>query len=179
MDRLIRKLDIISWANPYQAKRDLYQYLMDYENNEDDWRGFYHLNENEGYSRNEIRTKPGQYNVALMCWRPNQGNKIHDHCESFGLFKVLRGCLEEEHHICREDGDAVVHHADILIEENHVNSLESFTGFHRLKNHSDDDVAVSLHVYAPPLEKCTFIDEEGKRCVVSMRFATKSVQEQE
>lgn len=89
--------------------------------------------------------RSGNVEILVVCWRPGQGSPVHGHGPSDGLMIILEGEITNTSYF--PDGRKVttvwsagdVGHTPIGAQ-------------HEVKNTSDKDV-VSLHVYAPPLDR--------------------------
>ncbi|WP_141324904.1 cysteine dioxygenase family protein [Myxococcus sp. AB025B] len=97
--------------------------------------------------------------LLLVCWRPGQGSLVHDHGGSAGVSLLVQGSLDETRYDWAGDRllPAVVERAregDLL--------LEASDTIHRVHNSSRRG-AVSLHLYAPPMEGMTPYDSQVVR----------------
>ncbi|CAL1530024.1 unnamed protein product, partial [Lymnaea stagnalis] len=176
LEHLKRELNNIYWDVWKQAMEDVRGILQSYHSNKSDWDIFCKSKQEEGYIRNEIITVPNKYTLMLMVWKPLKGNFIHDHCGSHGVVKILQGRLVEEHysyHKEKEMGKRLKKKKEITLECNEVNDHKCFKDFHRMYNPDPYEVAVSLHVYAPPLERCRIINKKSNVTeVVQMKYAS-------
>ena len=83
--------------------------------------------------------------ILVVCWRPGQGSPIHGHGASDGLMIILEGEITNTSYLPNGQkittvwGEGDVGHTPVGAQ-------------HEVKNTSDKDV-VSLHIYAPPLER--------------------------
>lgn len=83
--------------------------------------------------------------ILVVCWRPGQGSPIHDHGPSDGIMVILEGEITNTSYL--PNGQKVttvwrpgdVGHTPIGVR-------------HEVKNTSENNV-VSLHIYAPPLDR--------------------------
>ncbi|CAL1530017.1 unnamed protein product [Lymnaea stagnalis] len=177
LEHLQREMNKINWDDLKQAVKNFRGILQSYHSNKDDWNIFCKSKQEEGYSRNEIIVVPNMYSLVLMVWKPFKGNFIHDHGGSHGLVKILQGRLVEEHysyHQEKEMGKRLEKENEITLEYNEVNDHNCFKDFHRMYNPDAKEVAVSLHVYAPPLEKCRLINNESNDTeVVQMKCTSR------
>jgi len=102
-----------------------------------------------GYTRTVLHRNPG-WEVLLAGWLPGQCTATHGHGESFGLICVLVGALTEVEYRLAPGGHVAKverrgHPAgEVFREEPHT--------IHRVE-HAGAGRAVSLHLYAPPLER--------------------------
>ncbi|AGC42297.1 cysteine dioxygenase [Myxococcus stipitatus DSM 14675] len=93
--------------------------------------------------------------LLLVCWLPGQGSPLHDHGGSWGASLLLQGELRETRFAwagdrLRVDAKRRAGEGDLMREESHT--------IHRVLNDSRHR-AVSLHVYAPPMEGMTSYDD--------------------
>lgn len=108
--------------------------------------------------------------VWLISWTADQGTELHDHGGSAGAFTVVQGWLTET---AWSGGIAPVgdgarsrrpgHLAD-LVREAGETSVFGGHYVHDVRN-LDDEVAVSVHAYSPPLSRMHYYDVEAGRLV--------------
>ena len=93
------------------------------------------------------------YDVWLISWGAGSSVDAHDHGGSSGAFAVVRGALVE-HTI---DSDRHERHRVVT-----AGGVRAFDAAHRHRVANDDTrVALSVHVYSPPLASMTFFDGRG------------------
>jgi predicted metal-dependent enzyme (double-stranded beta helix superfamily) len=97
----------------------------------------------------------GDQEVWLLTWLPGQGTPWHDHGGSAGAFVVLQGALVEQ---------SAAHGLVRGLKRIHRRGASHGFGahyVHRVTNEGPDP-AISLHVYAPRLERMNdYIDRDG------------------
>jgi cysteine dioxygenase len=101
--------------------------------------------------------------LLLVCWLPGQASQVHDHGGSSGVSWVVRGELRETRYAwggdrvlpCRVTGAC---EGDVLLEQPET--------IHRIDNASPEG-AVSLHLYAPPMQGMTRYDARVAEHVVA------------
>jgi predicted metal-dependent enzyme (double-stranded beta helix superfamily) len=103
----------------------------------------------QGYSRTIVQRTPG-WEVLLVGWLPGQRTAPHGHGESFGLTCVLEGKLTEVVYRLAPGGQ-------VMRAERHVHApgrvfREEPHTIHHVE-HTGRSRTVSLHLYAPPLER--------------------------
>src|SRR5438105_3599296 len=54
------------------------------------------------YARNLVVLTP-RFEMLVLCWKPGQNSRIHDHMESFSVVKVIRGTLANHLYERRDD----------------------------------------------------------------------------
>ena len=110
------------------------------------------------YARRELYRSPTHgYSVVAMTWGPGQGTPIHDHAGMWCVEGVWRGALD------------VVQYERLDDEQGHcrfqpVGSVQAGPGsagslippheYHTIRNPSDRDIAVSLHIYSGNMTHC-------------------------
>lgn len=94
--------------------------------------------------------------VWLISWTAEQGTELHDHGGSAGAFTVVQGRLTETtwsrgrlRDLVRETGETAAFGGHYV---------------HDVRN-LDDEVAVSVHAYSPPLSRMHYYDVEVGRLV--------------
>ena len=106
------------------------------------------------YTRTVLHRTAG-WEVLLVGWLPGQRTPRHGHGESFGATCVLEGTLTEEEYRLAPDGQVLKserrkHGAgSVFHEQPHT--------IHRVE-HAGRVRAVSLHLYAPPLQRMELYD---------------------
>ena len=96
------------------------------------------------YKKNLIyRNK--DYELFLICWKPGQISKIHNHSDNGCVFKVLEGTMTEFKYDIKNIK---------LLEEkkydfNNVGYIDNEMAFHKFGN-LDSNQSISLHLYSPP-----------------------------
>ncbi len=130
------------------------------------------------YARREIYTSPEHgYSVIAMTWGPGQGTPIHDHCGMWCVEGVWYGDLE----VVQYD---LADQADDMYKFRWVGAITAGCGsagslippheYHTIANASNDDVAVSIHVYSGAMERCNVFQPLGndmyQRCPRELCF---------
>ncbi|MBI3724626.1 cysteine dioxygenase family protein [bacterium] len=136
-----------------------------------------HINFREDtYARNLVVLTP-RFEMLLLCWRPGQNSRIHDHMDSFSVVKVIRGTLTNHLYERLDDGskpgwcDLRKIRADLVAPGEYA-SLD-LGGVHMMENdpNSGEDL-VTLHFYAEPLREIhVFKPEEHKVDIARMRYS--------
>ncbi|KAI3382746.1 hypothetical protein SNEBB_007299 [Seison nebaliae] len=121
------------------------------------------------YTRNIISRGNGFYNLILLCWSEGQASSIHDHTNASCFMKIMKGTLIEDRYewpkINSNTGMKLFQ--STKLETDQVAYINDDLGLHRVKNNSNTDVAVSLHLYMPPFTYCNKFDERSglhRRC---------------
>lgn len=103
------------------------------------------------------------FELILICWDVGQQTAIHDHDGEDCWVYLLEGEMEEEFYKLNEDNQPILSHSQTLLQ-NQLTKSTNDSGFHRLKN-SSKKRSVSLHIYAKPIEKSQFYDEEQEMLI--------------
>jgi len=112
------------------------------------------------YSRNCIR-RTVDYELLLLCWEAGQETPIHCHNEQECWVYVVEGELVEQrfdHELKKIDVTGIESTSLIQKEKSYMND---YLGYHSLANNSNQR-AISLHLYAKPIERCRVYDKEEK-----------------
>jgi 3-mercaptopropionate dioxygenase len=118
------------------------------------------------YARREIYRSPDLgYTVIAMTWGPGQGTPVHDHSGLWCVEGVVAGALEiTQYELLERAGE------DFHFEER--GTLDAGTGsagslippheYHAIRNPSEREVAVSLHVYGGEMTCCSTFQPLGR-----------------
>ena len=99
------------------------------------------------YSRN-IVVRDEQFEIFMICWKSGQRSLIHDHGESLGGVKVLRGILTESVFALSPNG-MIKPVASTDYQPDDV-QIEDDSTIHQVSNRQPDGRdAISLHVLPP------------------------------
>lgn len=95
-------------------------------------------------------------NVIVMCWAPRQASAFHGHESSRCFVKVLEGRLLEERvpHPKHAENLLTGQPERCVMSKNEVAYIDDNIGCHRVTNVSQDEPAITLHIYVPPYKKC-------------------------
>lgn len=118
------------------------------------------------YARRELyRSDEHGYCIIAMTWGPGQGTLIHDHAGMWCVEGVWHGSLEITPYELTEQRDGRYQfesRGTMNVGPGSAGSLIPPHEFHTIRNPSDDDVAVTLHVYRGPMTQCAvFRREDG------------------
>lgn len=161
------------------VSEELTELVNEFEFETVDWRKYVHYDKHK-YTRNLIaHGRDNRFGLMVLAWGPGQRSPIHNHNGSHCVMRVLEGELIETLY-CRsrmfDDGaesDASLSATDdtemyskireTRLERGQTAYIHDQIGWHRVSNAFPDQPAVSLHLYAPPIEQCkTFCEVEGK-----------------
>ena len=115
------------------------------------------------YARREIhRSEQHGYAIIAMTWGPNQGTPIHDHSGMWCVEGVWAGQLEiTQYDLAERTGEEFrfVEVGTLIAGTGSAGSLIPPHEYHAIRNASDTDVAVSIHIYAEPMTCCGVFSE--------------------
>jgi cysteine dioxygenase len=102
------------------------------------------------------------FTVLLLCWAPGQYSPIHDHSGSSCFVKVLKGKVREVRYETDEKTKLLNVQSDNVYKEEQATFINDTMGFHEMGNPSNDEIAVTLHVYCPPYMMCRIFCKEKR-----------------
>ncbi|TKS53746.1 cysteine dioxygenase [Luteimonas yindakuii] len=119
------------------------------------------------YARRELYRSPEHgYSVVAMTWGPGQATPLHDHCGLWCVEGVWHGVLEiTQYELLERAGERFRFRAagGMQAGPGSAGSLIPPHEYHTIANASSDRVAVSVHIYKGPMERCArFVPEEGE-----------------
>ncbi|CAO3675421.1 unnamed protein product [Rhizopus stolonifer] len=167
------------------------QLMERYSSNADDWNQYTLFDHSRAYTRNLIDDGNGKFNLMILAWSRGQKSPIHDHPGSHCVMKILDGKLQEtlfdwptstsgddkdetSFDVTAAVEDSTAHlntnlsqplhiSKDTIYHPNQVTYVHDKIGLHRVTNPSQEQGAVSLHLYTPPYKVCkTFEEKTGK-----------------
>ena len=124
------------------------------------------LDQVEGhYARRQLYVSPKHgYGVIAMTWGPDQGTPIHDHSGLWCVEGVWHGQLEiTQYDLGERRGDRYrfTEVGTLIAGTGSAGSLIPPHEYHTIRNASDTDNAVSLHIYERPMTCCGIFDATG------------------
>lgn len=162
LDQFLEFLDV---QDPASLRGDsVDRYLGTHKLNPDDFLNFVFFREDR-YARNLIqRTK--HWELLVLTWLPGQCTPIHDHDGNRCWVTVHTGaltiksydCLTDEKKLSRALGPAET------VSKGGKIYADDGRGVHSIANASKKP-AVSLHLYAGPIDRCRIYDEKTKKFV--------------
>jgi cysteine dioxygenase len=142
----------------------------------DDWIKEHVNFKNDTYARNLIALTP-RFEMLLLCWKPGQNSRIHDHMDSFSVVQVIKGTLTNHLYERVDDGKTPGYCNLKKIRADLVGPGEyaplDLGGIHMMENdpRSGEDM-VTLHFYAEPLREMNiFRPDENKVEKQRMRYS--------
>ncbi len=125
------------------------------------------------YTRNLV-VRDDAFELIAICWDKDARSAIHDHADSDCAFVLQSGAITcENFRIAWRDGTPAgkcelsqtstrtLHRGDIDMRSGHLS-------VHRVG--ASDGRAVTLHVYAKPIDACLQFDEDGTSRVAYSRY---------
>ena len=117
------------------------------------------------YARRELyQSEDLGYSVIAMTWGPRQGTLLHAHSGMWCVEGVWTGALE----ITQYD---LVDRQEQRYRFRPVGSIQAGAGsagslippheFHTIRNPSEDQVAISVHIYSGPMKSCAVFRPAG------------------
>lgn len=118
------------------------------------------------YARRELYRSPAHgYSIVAMTWGPGQGTPLHDHCGLWCVEGVWDGELEiTQYELLETSGERrrFIPAGGMRAGPGSAGSLIPPHEYHTIRNASDDRVAISLHIYKGPMDRCcTYLPEEA------------------
>ncbi|CAK4169316.1 unnamed protein product [Aphanomyces euteiches] len=136
---------------PLHKKKDIQGALMAFDANMDDLKRYALFDPTRYYTRNLISTDNASYALMFLCWNKGKYSPIHDHPSDGCWVRHIQGTLNEVRYW--NDGAKLVETSNVLITAG-VSYMDDSLGLHKIGNPSTDVDAITLHLYAPPYEKC-------------------------
>ena len=116
------------------------------------------------YARRELyRSNEHGYSVIAMTWGPGQGTAIHDHDGMWCVEGVWHGEIEVvPYELVERSGDRFRFESRGLTHAGpgSAGSLIPPHEYHTIRNPSDTDVTVTLHIYRGPMTTCSVFRAE-------------------
>ncbi|MFC4075315.1 cysteine dioxygenase [Salinithrix halophila] len=152
---------LISSLSNSQSMKIIYQIIETSSICVEDIEPYRHF-ETSSYGRNLIYGC-SQFEMILICWKPEQESAIHDHDQSDCIMRCISGKLEETRYIqtsC-EDGSAseIKQVNSKIVREGDVTYINNDIGLHKIRN-INEGVSFALHVYFPGIRKCHIFNTE-------------------
>ncbi|MGY4516334.1 cysteine dioxygenase [Lysobacter sp. HA18] len=118
------------------------------------------------YARRELYRSPIHgYSVVAMTWGPGQGTPVHDHSGLWCVEGVWDGELEiTQYELLDRDGEQFRFRpaGGIQAGPGSAGSLIPPHEYHTIRNASDDQVAVSLHIYKAEMQCCSMFAPQSE-----------------
>ncbi|EGP92450.1 uncharacterized protein MYCGRDRAFT_65763 [Zymoseptoria tritici IPO323] len=131
---------------------ELKRLMSSYQSQEHDWDRYAFPDASRGYTRNLVSNINGKANLLLLVWTPGKGSPIHDHANAHCVMKILKGRLTETVYAwpCEDPANPTAFTKETMYATDQVTYMSDSIGLHRIRNPSNEEFAVSLHLYTPP-----------------------------
>ncbi|OQS00826.1 calcineurin-like phosphoesterase [Thraustotheca clavata] len=150
-------------------KSKLQQFLAGYNCDMDELCRYVHFDPSRNYTRNLIATDNTTYALILLCWNRGRYSPIHDHPSDGCWVRHIQGTVHEVRYW--NDGVSLAESASVMITEG-VTYMDDTLGLHKVGNPSTEIDAITMHLYAPPYEKCRLFFDPKDANKNSVAFAT-------
>ena len=131
---------------------DLVNLMSIYTSKDEHWQQYAFADPSRNYTRNLVDEGNGKSNLLIVVWNPGKASPIHDHADAHCVMKILRGSLEETIYAVadgqHQSPPEVV--KESMFKRDEVTYISDQIGLHKISNASENEVAVSLHLYTPP-----------------------------
>ena len=123
----------------------------------------YHLSPGDKpYGRNKIFNN-GRIEIVFLTWGPGEICDVHDHGESCGLVKVVKGNISNIiYSQDPETGEPKHQQEEYVVDDVFIEVPKD--SWHQMKNNLDD-YTYTLHVYAPPVENMQVFNQAQKQLI--------------
>ncbi|MDO5504806.1 MAG: cysteine dioxygenase family protein [Pseudoxanthomonas suwonensis] len=117
------------------------------------------------YARRRLHgSREHGYDVIAMTWGPGQGTPIHDHSGMWCVEGVWHGQLDiTQYDVSERDGDdraRFIPVGSMIAGTGSAGSLIPPHEYHTIRNASDTDTAVSVHIYQRRMTRCGVFSED-------------------
>ncbi len=123
----------------------------------------YHLEPGDKpYGRNIIFNN-GKVEVVFLSWGPDQICDVHDHGESCGIVKVVKGNISNIiYRPDKETGEPIHQQEEYIVDDVFIEVPKGC--WHQMKNNLNE-FTYTLHVYSPPVEDMQVFYQEKKQLI--------------
>lgn len=136
----------------------IFRAMESYNVNLADFIRYLHIDPHKSYTRNLIAANE-HFALMALCWNPEKTSPIHDHPCKGCWMKVLAGTVRERRYERRAGEEALHCISDVSLSAPGCVFMHDCMGLHSVGN-AGSSPAVTLHLYAPPYDKCTIWPEE-------------------
>ena len=110
----------------------------------------------DNYTRNCL-ARTDDYEIILLCWDKNAHTPIHGHGgQDCWVYQVEGEVMEMRFN---EENDELKLSEKLSLGEGDISYMTDEMGYHLIKNNSKEK-AMTLHVYAGPIDACEVFDNE-------------------
>eukprot|EP00004_Rigifila_ramosa_P017980 TRINITY_DN4427_c1_g1_i1.p2 TRINITY_DN4427_c1_g1~~TRINITY_DN4427_c1_g1_i1.p2 ORF type:complete len:429 (+),score=100.23 TRINITY_DN4427_c1_g1_i1:1223-2509(+) len=129
-----------------------------------EWELYVHFDDYR-YVRNLLACTP-HFSLVLNCWKPTQGTPIHTHSDSEGKsnncwMRVLHGSLTLSLYTLTQNGAEPDSQMSFAPANGTMFMSPQRFGVHKMSNDHKTEIAVSLHLFSPPLLEYQASDKQG------------------
>jgi cysteine dioxygenase len=127
------------------------------------------------YTRNLV-VRDAAFELIAICWDKDARSTIHDHADSDCAFVLQTGAITcENFRIAWRDGTQtgnceLSHTSTRTLRTGEIDMRSGHLSVHRVG--ACDGRAVTLHVYAKPIDSCLQFDEDGTSRLAYSRYDT-------
>ncbi|KAJ0405451.1 hypothetical protein ATCC90586_002766 [Pythium insidiosum] len=152
---------------PLKDKLKVQSLLESYEVDMAELKRFALFDPSRNYTRNLVSTDHETYALMLICWNKAKYSPIHDHPSDGCWVKAIQGHINEVRY--ERQGSRLVETANVVLTHG-VTYMDDSMGLHKVGNPRDDLDAITMHLYAPPYEKCRiwFDPNDADKCSVAV-----------
>ncbi|ETV97889.1 hypothetical protein H310_09211 [Aphanomyces invadans] len=136
---------------PLNKKDDIKKALASLHADLDELKRYAHFDPSRNYTRNLIATDNQTYALMLLCWNKGKYSPIHDHPSDGCWVRHIQGTVHEVRYW--NNGTSLEQTSETFVSEG-VTYMDDSLGLHKIGNPSDTTDAITLHLYAPPYDKC-------------------------
>lgn len=135
----------------------------------------YHSWSAQRYTRNLV-ARDAAFELIAICWDAGARSAIHNHADSDCAFVLQHGSITcENYRVSWPDGSAkgrcdLRRASTRTLGEGEIDMRSGHLSVHRVG--SPDGRAITLHVYAKPIDSCLQFDEDGTSRVAYSRYDT-------
>ncbi len=124
------------------------------------------------YTRNLI-ARDDDVELIALCWDSGAISAIHDHADSDCAFVLVRGSVTcENFRVVRPRDATGIARVDRTgrrtMRPGNIDMASGHLSVHRVG--ADAGGAVTLHVYAKPIDACTHFDDDGNARICASRY---------
>jgi len=151
--------DLVACFRRDEQGRDAARALGGYAREQGDWTRFVRFDP-AIYTRNLV-ARNEQFEMLVLCWSAGQESPIHDHAGQHCFMSVLEGRIEElQYAVPSEPGGGPLRQTSRRVfEPGEVAYIHDRIALHKVRPFGGQP-AVSLHLYARPIDVCQVYDEE-------------------
>ena len=164
--------DSLSKTNDFEKKREnVIQALKSFDPSQFSWEIYYNFIE-KGYTRNLV-IENELFEILIICWEKDCLTPIHDHPSDGCWIVGLEGNIFEEKFKKNPD-ETLTKISQSGLCEGEIGWIHDCVGVHSVGNSSNDKRAATLHLYSPPIKKCSAYQENGSKTIRNLNYFSKS-----